>query len=156
MTDSPVSPWQRLLQAIRRPFPWWHPCATAGPRNPQDDDRLDAEIAEFQLRLVEEALRDGGVGGIPFDEGNEETAYLAHPDRLMCRADDAASGSTPFFRERKDDVRRPGPDRGSSETWCATSLPRRTDGGHDIVRLLDEIDKEIGRPMSSAPTTSST
>ena len=150
MTDLPVSPWQRIVQSIRR-WPRWPPVRNPqGPRDPEGGERLDAEIAEFQLRLVEEALRDlGGVGGIPFDEGNEETAYLAHPGRLVCRATDAAERLDPFFDERKDTYL----DRGRTEPLFGElaryHLPARRDNEpNDVVRLLDEIDAELGRDVA--------
>ena len=151
MTASPVSPWQRILQAIRRPFPWWPPVRhPQGPRDPKDDDRLDAAIAEFQLGLVEKALRDlGGVGGIPFEEGNEETAFLAHPGRVVCRATEARELLEPFFDRRKDIYDGRGEIVGLFGDLARYDLPARTDGKrHDIARLLDEIDENVGRQVA--------
>ena len=151
MTDSPVSRWQRILQAIRRPFPWWPPVRNPqGPHDPPGDDRLEAAIAEFQRRLVEDALRDlGGVGGIPFDEGKEEVAFLAHPGRLVCRATDAAERLEPFFRERSDtyvDLGRIEPLFGELVRY---HLPQRTDDEpDDIVRLLDEIEGAVDHQVA--------
>jgi hypothetical protein len=147
MSDSPVSAWQRFLHAIRRPFPWWPPVRDQhGPRDQEGDSRLDAEIAEFQRRLLEDALRDhGGVGGIPFEEGNEETAFLAHPGRLMCRAVDADERVTPFFDERRDEYVEPVTPMTLFGDLVRYDLPPRTDNkDHDVVRLLNEIDEVVG------------
>ena len=102
MTDSPVSLWRRLLRAVRGVFLRRPPVAgTRGPKHPGDEDRLDAAVAEFQQRLLAEALQDvGGVGGIPFEEGNEETAFLAHPGRVVCRATSDESDPLAAFFER--------------------------------------------------------
>jgi subtilisin family serine protease len=147
MTDSPISRWQRFLEAIRQRFPWSRPVrASQGLGDPDGDDRLDAEIAEFQLRLVEDALLDlGGVGGIPFDEGNEETAYLAHPARVVCRWTDAEERLQPFFDERRDLYVDPVTPVRMFGDLARYDLPARTDDKpHDIVRLLDEIEGSVG------------
>ncbi len=145
MTDSPVPAWKRLLHLIRWPFPGRS--RVEDPQGPKEDDRLDGEIAAFQRRLVEDALRDlGGVGGIPFDLDHEETFYLAHPSRLVCRDGDARELLVPFFEERKDIYI----DTGRAEQLFGElvrfHLPRRTDGkAHDLEPLLGEIDKTFGR-----------
>ncbi len=151
MTDSPVSPWQRLLQAIRRPFPWWPPVRhPQGPRQPEGEDQLDSEIAEFQHRLLEEALRDlGGVGGIPFEKGNEETAFLAHPARVVCRWDDAEKTLQPFFEKRRGEYAGDVAPRRLFGDLARYDLPARTDDKpHDIVQLLDEIERSVGREIA--------
>jgi Subtilase family len=148
MTDSPVPAWKRLLHVIRHPFPRRPPVRDPqGPEPGPDDDRLDGEIAEFQRRLVEDALRDlGGVGGIPFDPDHEETFYLAHPGRLVCTDEDARKLLTPFFDERRDTY----VDTGRTEKMFGDlvrfHLPqRRDDDAHDLERLLQEMDKTFGR-----------
>lgn len=147
MTDTSGSAWKRLVRAIRRPFPWWPPLRPPQPIGHEDDqDRLDADVAAFQLRLVEEALGPlGGVGGLRFGEGTEENAYLAHPSRLICRATDAPERLDPFFEGRQDEY----VDRGNAEPLFGElvryHLPGRTDNApHDIARVLDEIEEDMG------------
>lgn len=153
MTDSPVTPWQRLLQAIRRRFPWRQPVRDPhGPRPPKGDYLLDAQVAEFQQRLVAEALRDlGGVGGIPFEDGNEETAFLAHPARLVGRSVDGVDPLEPFFEARREEYAARVVATPLFGDLVHYDLPARTDDeSHDIVRLLDEIDKAVG-PDAARP-----
>jgi hypothetical protein len=145
MTDSPGPVWKRLLQVIRWPFPWRPPAVNH--EDPKEDDGLDGEIAAFQRRLVEDALRElGGVGGIPFDPEHEGTFYLAHPGRLVCRDQDARELLVPFFEERKDIYTDSGRTEHLFGELVRYHLPQRTDNeAHDLEPLLDEIDKTFGR-----------
>jgi hypothetical protein len=147
MTDSPVPAWKRLLRLVRWPFPWRPP--VKNPEGPTEDDRLDGEIAAFQRRLVEDALGElGGVGGIPFDLDHEETFYLAHPGRLVCRDEDARELLAPFFEERKDIYSDSGRAEHLFGELVRYHLPQRTDEkAHDLESLLEEIDKTFGRQV---------
>lgn len=142
MTDSPVTPWQRLLRAIRRPFPWWTP--TQPPRDPEGPSELDEEIATFQLRLLKEAFGSDGVGGVPFGKGSD-SAYLAHPGRLLCRVQDLERLDA-FFQERPDDYDwRERVVHEVAGDLVGYELPPRTrDGRSDAARTLDEIEEVMG------------
>lgn len=148
MTDSPVPPWKRFLQIFRWPFPWRPPVRDPEESEPADD-RLNREIAQFQRRLVEKALRDrGGIGGIPYDPKNEDTFYLAHPGRLICRAQDVQELLVPFFEERKDVYTNTGRAERLFGEMVRFHLPQRTDNlANDLEPLLAEMDKTFGRDV---------
>ena len=148
MTGSPTSPWRQLVAALRRRLPWW---PQPGRLQPEENrsDQLDQEIAQFQQRLVEAAFSDdGGVGGIPFGKGGSETAYLAHPARVLVRERDRADLDA-FFDERTEIYE----GRGRTEDVVPGELvgyelpTRRVDGGRDARATLDEIEEVLGRDV---------
>jgi subtilisin family serine protease len=145
MTDSPLSIWKRLLQVIRRPVPGRPP--VRDPQDPKEGDRLAGEVAEFQRRLVEDALRElGGIGGIPLDPETEETFYLAHPGRLVCSGKDATELLAPFFDERQEIYAGAGQPEPLFGDLVRFHLPQRTDEkSHDLETLLQEMDRAFGR-----------
>jgi hypothetical protein len=154
MTDSPVPFWKRVLGGVRWPFPWRRP-PVRDPRDPRgpglpEDERLAAQVAEFQYGLVADALRDlGGIGGIPFDEGKEETAFLAHPGRVVCRWEDAQERLQPYFDRRVDEYVAPVEARRMFGDLAVFELPARSDDEeHDIVRLLADLDENVGRDVA--------
>lgn len=146
MTGSPVSPWQQLVAVLRRRLPWWPQSRASLPAEDRSD-LLEQEIAEFQQRLVAAAFdEDGGVGGIPFGKGGSETAYLAHPARVLVREADRGDLDA-FFDERTEVYE----GRGRAEDVVAGGLvayelpTRRVDGGRDMPATLDEIEEVLGR-----------
>lgn len=145
MTDSPVSPWHRILHALRR-LPWWpaHPS-----RDPDSNEQLDREIARFQLRLVEEAMGSDGVGGIPFGPKTDESAYLAHPGRILCRTADL-DRLDGFFRERSKDYEfRERETREVAGDLVTYLLPvRRRDRVRDSTQTLREMEEAMGTDVA--------